>query len=139
MTINVAIISEHASPIAELGGVDSGGQNVYVAQIAKHLAKVGFAVDVFTRRDSAEGGTLVETPFGYRVYRVPAGPPRYVPKEDLLQYMPSFADWMARHIRRGNRYAVVHANFWMSGVVGCRLKQTFGIPLVTTFHALGRV
>ena len=49
----IAMISEHASPLAMLGGVDSGGQNVYVGQLARHLAALGYEVDVFTRRDSA--------------------------------------------------------------------------------------
>ena len=42
------MISDHASPLATLGGVDAGGQNVYVAQLAKRLAKAGVHVDVFT-------------------------------------------------------------------------------------------
>jgi hypothetical protein len=53
MSNRVAMISEHASPLAMLGGVDSGGQNVYVGQLARHLAANGYEVDVFTRRDSA--------------------------------------------------------------------------------------
>ena len=52
LTGKIAIISEHASPLACAGGVDSGGQNIYVAQVARHLARLGFSVDVFTRRDS---------------------------------------------------------------------------------------
>jgi D-inositol-3-phosphate glycosyltransferase len=48
----VALISEHASPLAILGGIDSGGQNVYVAHLALNLAQMGYSVDVFTRRES---------------------------------------------------------------------------------------
>jgi len=35
--MRIAMISEHASPLAGLGGADGGGQNVYVAQVARHL------------------------------------------------------------------------------------------------------
>jgi len=49
---NIALISEHASPLAALGGIDAGGQNIYVAQIARELGRLGYNVDVFTRRDS---------------------------------------------------------------------------------------
>jgi D-inositol-3-phosphate glycosyltransferase len=49
--MRVALISEHASPLATIGGVDCGGQNVYVAQFAQNLARMGHHVDVFTRRD----------------------------------------------------------------------------------------
>ena len=51
MTKRIALISEHASPLGFFGGTDSGGQNVYVGQVAKHLAAIGYWVDVFTRRD----------------------------------------------------------------------------------------
>ena len=51
MKRKVALVSEHASPLDALGGVDAGGQNVYVAQLARHLAMTGYSVDVFTRRD----------------------------------------------------------------------------------------
>ncbi len=40
------MISEHASPLAALGGEDSGGQNVYVAELARRLGTIGHQVDV---------------------------------------------------------------------------------------------
>jgi D-inositol-3-phosphate glycosyltransferase len=53
MKKRIALISEHASPFGVLGGVDSGGQNVYVGQLAKHLAAMGYTVDIFTRRENS--------------------------------------------------------------------------------------
>ena len=44
-------LSEHASPLALLGGVDAGGQNVYVDHVTRHLAASGHEVDILTRRD----------------------------------------------------------------------------------------
>lgn len=79
MSRRIALISEHASPLAVLGGVDSGGQNVYVAQVARHLAALGDEVDVFTRRTDPEQATVVEHSRGVRVIHVPAGPPAAVP------------------------------------------------------------
>src|SRR5919199_2076311 len=86
----IAIISEHASPLAMLGGVDSGGQNVYVGQLAKHLAALGFDVDVLTRRDNEALPEIAEWVNGVRIVHVPAGPPQAVPKEELLPYMEEF-------------------------------------------------
>ena len=54
------MISDHASPLAAQGGVDSGGQNVYVAQLTRRLAARGIEVDVFTRRDSADLPEVVQ-------------------------------------------------------------------------------
>ncbi len=135
----IAIISEHASPLAGLGGADSGGQNVYVAQTARRLAMLGHKVDVFTRRDGSRLPDVLDWKDGVRVIHVSAGPARRVRKEDLFPYMGDFADWCRRFIAAGAGYDVIHANFWMSGFVAAELKQRLGIPFVATFHALGRV
>lgn len=139
MPESVALISEHASPIAPLGGVDSGGQNVYVGQLANHLAALGYAVDVFTRRDCEMLPDSVQLASGARVIHVRSGPPRYVAKEELLPLMDEFSERMLRHCRRSGRYDLVHANFWTSGLVALRMKERLGMPYIVTFHALGRV
>lgn len=140
MTRRIALISEHASPLAVLGGVDSGGQNVYVGQVAKNLALMGYEVDVFTRRDSEHLPEIADWEPGVRIIHVPAGPPSIVPKEELLPYMCEFTRYMLRFMRaRRCRYDLVHANFFMSGLVAAEIKKEAGIPFVITFHALGRV
>jgi D-inositol-3-phosphate glycosyltransferase len=133
------MISEHASPLATLGGVDAGGQNVYVDQVARHLAERGHAVDVFTRRDDPNLPEVVSLAPGVRVIHVPAGPAEPIPKEQLLPWMDAFADWMGRRLPQAPAYDCIHANFFMSGLVGLELRQRLGLPLVVTFHALGRV
>lgn len=136
----IALISEHASPIAPLGSVDSGGQNVYVAQVARQLAHLGYQVDVFTRRDNESLPPVVNWQPGVRIVHVPAGPAHYIPKETMLPYMEQFGRAMIRFARRQKiPYDLVHANFFMSGMVAQQIKRTLGIPFVMTFHALGRV
>jgi glycosyltransferase involved in cell wall biosynthesis len=143
MSARIAIISEHASPLATLGGVDAGGQNVYVAQTARHLAAMGYHVDVFTRRDDEAQPAIVEWEPRLRVVHVRAGPASFVRKEALLPFMPQFARSiadMARAARaRGQGYALAHAHFFMSGLVARILKEELAIPYVVTFHALGKV
>jgi D-inositol-3-phosphate glycosyltransferase len=140
MTRRIALISEHASPLAVLGGVDAGGQNVYVAQVARHLAATGDLVDVYTRRDAPDLPSVVDVSPGVRVIHVPAGPAEPVAKEQLLRHMPEFLRWMVQDwTSRGRRYDIVHANFFMSGQVATRLRQALDIPFVVTFHALGKV
>lgn len=137
----IAMISEHASPLGLLGGVDSGGQNVYVGQLAKHLTMLGYEeVDVFTRRDSDRLPEIVEWVNGIRIINVPAGPPSYVRKEELLPHMGAFTDYMLQFCKYQRKaYDLLHANFWMSGLVAADIKKAIGIPFVITFHALGRV
>jgi glycosyltransferase involved in cell wall biosynthesis len=136
----IALISDHASPLAAPGSVDCGGQNVYVAHLARELALAGHLVDVFTRRDDAKQKQLVRWRDNVRVIHVPAGPAHYVPKEQMLPHIPAFARFTARFARhQGTPYDIVHANFFMSGMVARHLKQALGLPFVITFHALGRV
>jgi len=138
MSRRIALISEHASPLGALGGVDGGGQNVYVGQVARHLAMRGWEVDVFTRRDAEALPEVVECEPGVRVIHVPAGPPCVVAKEDLLPFMDAFTAYVLA-MARERPYDLIHANFWMSGLVAAEIKRALGIPFVVTFHALGRV
>jgi len=140
MRKKIAFISEHASPLAVLGGVDSGGQNVYVAELCKELARLGYSIDIFTRKDSSELDTEVLWLPGIRVIHVAAGPQDIVPKEQLLGYMGEFTENMLAFIKpKKIRYDLIHANFFMSGLVAFNIKKQLGIPYVITFHALGKI
>ena len=137
--MKIALISEHASPLAVAGGVDSGGQNIYVAHLAREFVKAGHKVDVFTRRDKALLPDIVDF-HGARVVHVPAGPPVQMPKESLLQYMDAFSAFVVKFASAEVvGYDVVHANFFMSGIAGMALQRALGVPLAVTFHALGKV
>ncbi|SNS99165.1 hypothetical protein SAMN06265795_11153 [Noviherbaspirillum humi] len=136
----IALISEHASPLAPPGSIDSGGQNVYVAHVARQLAQAGHLVDVFTRCDGAARPRIVNWQPNVRVIHVPAGPAHYIPKEAMLPHMEQFGRFVISFARRQKiAYDLAHANFFMSGMVAQQLKQALGIPFVITFHALGRV
>ncbi|MCP3804899.1 glycosyltransferase [Allokutzneria sp. A3M-2-11 16] len=136
--MRVAMISEHASPLAALGGVDAGGQNLHVAELSAALSRLGHETTVFTRRDDPDLPEVVRTPQGYRVVHVDAGPAEHVPKDDLLPYMGEFADVLRRHWAR-DRPDVAHAHFWMSGLATLLATKELGVPFVQTFHALGVV
>jgi glycosyltransferase involved in cell wall biosynthesis len=136
----VDLVSEHASPLAAIGGVDAGGQNVHVAALAAGLAQRGHAVTVHTRRDDAALPERVTTRDGYDVAHVSAGPPVPLPKDDLLGHMPAFAaalraGWSVRPPD------VVHAHFWMSGLAAVEAAGSLlsPVPVLQTFHALGSV
>ena len=136
--MRLAMISEHASPLATLGGEDSGGQNVYVAELARRLGAVGYQVDVFTRRDDARLPEIVPFSEGVRVVNLAAGPAEIVPKDEIFPFMGEFRDAFYR-FAESKAYDLVHANFWMSGWVSCEAKRDLGLPFVQTFHALGEV
>lgn len=140
MRKQVAFISEHASPLAVLGGVDSGGQNVYVAETAKQLAKMGFDIDIFTRWENPSLSKIINWLPGIRVIHLKAGKISTIPKEQLLSHMPEFRDEMIDFIVKENkRYSLIHAHFFMSALVAADIKKILNIPFVITFHALGMI
>jgi glycosyltransferase involved in cell wall biosynthesis len=136
--IRIAMVSEHASPLAALGGVDAGGQNVHVAELSAALARRGHEVRVYTRRDSVELPERVDTPDGYTVVHVPAGPATSLPKDELLAHMPAFGRFLACQWN-DEPPDVAHAHFWMSGVATLRAARRCDVVTVQTFHALGVV
>ena len=140
MRKRIAFISEHASPLAILGGIDAGGQNVYVAELAKYLSQLAYDIDIFTRWEDASLPQMVFWSEGVRIIHITAGPIKYIQKEDLLQYMPEFRQNMLRFIEQENiNYQLIHANFFMSALVAMELKEILDIPYVITYHALGKV
>ncbi|QQC92063.1 glycosyltransferase [Streptomyces alfalfae] len=136
--LSIALVSEHASPLAALGGVDAGGQNVHVACLAGALADRGHRVIVYTRRDARDLPDRVALRDGVEVHHVPAGPPEPIPKDELLPHMTDFGRHMARSWR--NRPPdLVHSHFWMSGLASLLATRETGLPLLHTYHALGTV
>ena len=73
--MRIAMISEHASPLAVLGGADAGGQNAHVAELSAALAAAGHDVRVYTRRDAPDCRRWCTPRTGSTVVHVPAGPP----------------------------------------------------------------
>ncbi|MBF6335894.1 glycosyltransferase [Nocardia abscessus] len=136
--MKIAMVSDHASPLAQLGGVDAGGQNVHVAELSAAIARRGHDVTVYTRHDGSRTEREVTTGAGYRVVHVPAGPPEPVPKDEIVPFLGEFGAFL-RDCWAGSRPDLVHAHFWMSGVASEPAARQLGIPLVVTFHALGCV
>ena len=136
--LRVALVSEHASPLATLGAVDAGGQNVHVAELAAGLTRLGHEVTVYTRRDDPDLATSVSTPAGYEVVHLSAGPARPLAKDALWPHLPEFARELEGWFEL-TQPDVAHAHFWMSAWATTRAAADRGIPYFVTFHALGAV
>src|ERR687898_2098353 len=136
----VAMLSVHTSPLAQPGAGDGGGMNVYVRSLALHLARAGVACDVLTRADHADQPPTVEVEPGFRVVHLAAGPIAPVPKQALPELVDPFVDAsLGFFAAQREPPGVLHANYWISGAVGHRLKHELDLPLVATFHTLDRV
>lgn len=135
----LAVLSYHTSPLAQPGTGDGGGMNVYVRELSSALARLGHEVDVYTRRDNAQVRDLVVVEPGLRVHHVTAGPATPLERAELPLFVDAFTDSVAAAFRCTGTPDAIHANYWLSGLSGHRLKHELNIPLIMTFHTLERV
>ncbi len=145
----LAVLSMHTSPLAQPGTGDGGGMNVYVRELTTALARAGVECDVYTRAWSPTLPATVTVEPGFRVHHVPAGPLATMAKEQLPAVVDEFTDNVRSLMMSGigvdpafheeTGYDALHANYWLSGLAGHRLKHELDLPLVSTFHTLARV
>ena len=133
----LAMLSLHTSPLVQPGGGDAGGMNVYVRELVAALAHGGADTTVYVRRwrDDLPKRLAVEP--GFEVVHIDAGDPN-LSKEQLPGIVDEFADGVRAHLAI-DPADVLHANYWLSGVAGHRLKHELDLPMVSTFHTLARV
>ncbi|MDI7863079.1 glycosyltransferase family 1 protein [Rhizobiaceae bacterium n13] len=135
----ILIISTHGYVAANppLGAADTGGQVVYVLELAKKLAQLGFAVDIFTRRfeDQPE---IDEVDQNVRVIRIPCGGNDFIPKEYLQRHLLEWCENAIRYIKRNQlEYFFISSHYWDAGAAGQRLSELMSIPHIHTPHSLG--
>ncbi len=137
--MNIAMISYHTCPLAVLGGKNTGGMNVYVRELTRFLGRAGVHVDVFTRsQDEHIPQVSHDLGYGNRVVHIPAGPETNLPKSQLAGYTQELADGILAFSQRKNiHYDLIHAHYWMSGIAGAILKETWKVPMLQMFHTLG--
>jgi len=136
----IALISDHGDPAADVGKEEAGGQNVYVRQVGEGLAKLGWQVDMFTRKVRPEDPAIVQHSPHCRTIRLVAGPQEFIPRDQVFNYMPEFVTAFQKfQAKEGANYPLVHTNYWMSAWVGLQLKAQSNIQLIHTYHSLGAV
>lgn len=135
------MLSYHTCPLATLGGKDAGGMNVYVRDLALYLGRKGVQLDVFTRsQDEHVPHVLHDLGYGNRVAHIPAGPEYPLPKKQLAEYIPEFADRILEFSTSKNlKYDLIHSHYWMSGLAAERLSSIWKAPVIQMFHTLGKL
>lgn len=121
----------------EFGKPDTGGQVVYVLELAKRFSRLGHYVDLMTRRfeDQPEFDQINEH---LRVWRIPFGGDEFIRKEDMHDYLGDFVTNALMNIRdRGRQYNVVYSHYWDAGWAGQKIAEELVIPHVHTPHSLG--
>lgn len=136
----IALISDHGDPAADIGREEAGGQNVYVRQVGEALSRLGWQVDMFTRKSHADDAKIVQHNPHCRTIRLSAGPESFVPRDQIFKYMPEFlSGFNAFQVKEGTNYPLVHTNYWMSAWIGLQLQAQNNVQLIHTYHSLGAV
>lgn len=133
------MVSTHGYVAAHppLGAADTGGQVVYVLELAKKLGQLGFDVDVWTRQFENQPESDRINPH-VRVVRVPCGGPGFIPKEYLHRALMEWCEHALRFIKRHRlTYQFINSHYWDAGVAGQRLAEALEVPHVHTPHSLG--
>jgi mannosylfructose-phosphate synthase len=142
-TVNrVAMLSTHGffDPVPRLGRTDTGGQVVYVLELAKALARIGIPVDIYTRWFDQEQDQVDPVPGNpdVRVIRIPAGPWEFIPKEKIYDVLPELTSNMIRFINENEiNYDLFHGHYVDAGIVALGVAKHFKKPCYFTAHSLG--
>ncbi|MCK6564373.1 MAG: glycosyltransferase [Dehalococcoidia bacterium] len=137
--MRIAQVSAHTSPLAPLGGRETGGMNVYVLELSHELARLGYEVDIFTRRDG-DLPRVEQVAANLRLVRLDAGPPEPVEKEEIVACLPDFARDMRRFTHgEGRGYDIIHSHYWQSAWAARAIARHLRVPHVVMFHTLGEV
>lgn len=136
---SILMLSVHGYVAAEpeLGKPDTGGQVVYVLELAKHFSRLGQRVDLVTRRfeDQPE---YEEVNRNFRIWRIPFGGEEFIRKEDMHDYLSDFLANLLSAVRdNGLQYDIVYSHYWDAGWAGQKVAEELGIPHVHTPHSLG--
>ncbi len=122
----------------QLGKTDTGGQTLYVLELAKALGKKNINVDIVTRQ--FENLPIEEEIFkNVKIIRVPAGPDTFVQKEKMYELLPEMVDnFIKYNVKKRRSYDIIHSHYWDGGYAGIILSKMLDIPHVHTPHTLGK-
>ncbi|MBN1591007.1 MAG: glycosyltransferase [Pirellulales bacterium] len=135
----IMMISTHGyiSAFPEFGKPDTGGQVVYVLELSKCFARLGYHVDILTRQFEGQRSWEHIAP-RVRILRFPCGPDEFVPKETLCEHIPEWVENAREHVEeKGLEYTQINSHYWDAGLAGQALANALGIPHVHTPHSIG--
>ncbi len=131
----IALISVHSDPANE-----TGRQNIYVRQIGEALSRLGWQVDMFTRKTDPNQAEIVQHNPLCRTVRLTAGVEQFVHRQKLIGFLPAFLKQLLQFQQDNDiQYRLIHTNYWLSAWVGMELKKSQPLKHIHTYHSLGVV
>jgi len=134
----IAMLSVHSCPLGKIGERDTGGMSVYIRELSRELEKMGFTIDIFTRRQCKEHPNLFNLGKNIRLVHIKAGPEEPQEKVRIFHYLDEFKYNLELFRQNFNiKYDIIFSHYWLSGWVAKNIQQWWNIPHVIMFHTLG--
>lgn len=135
--MNIAVISYHTCPLSDEKDADIGGLNTYVYELSRQMATQGHNIDIFTRLIDKNSPLIVNVQPNLRVIHIKAGRENKKPTKKLLTYIPRFYKNLENFIQQEKlEYDLVSCHYYLSGLVGLKIKEKIKKPMIITFHTL---
>ena len=127
--MNILQLAFHASPFNEIGKNDGGGMSIYIQQISKYLSE-NHNVTLVTgeKTESFEDKNL-------KFISLDIFEPE-LNVEDKEIYLQEFKNKLEESVDLKS-FDVIHAHYWLSGLVAKEISNELNIPFIFTSHSLG--
>jgi glycosyltransferase involved in cell wall biosynthesis len=127
--MNILQLSFHVSPFSEIGKNDGGGMSVYVQQISKHLSeKHNVTVVTGEKAESFKDKNLEF--ISLDIFEPDLNvEDKEIHLQEFKNRLEEFTDLKS--------FDVIHAHYWLSGLVAKEISNELNIPFIFTSHSLG--
>lgn len=138
MTMRLALISFHSCPFSLLGGDGAGGMSVYLRELASAMTKTfDLEIDIFTRLQWPQIRGIKKVLPKVRVIHLKAGPEKPFDRRLLFELLPEFSENLEDFIfQEDKKYDLIYSHYWLSGIVGEKLKPVLRVPHVHMYHTM---
>ena len=134
-SLKIGMVSLHSDPLGKPGTTNTGGMSIYIRELARHLARAGHEIDIYTQGSGQTEEVYITG--NVRLIRINSGH-GYIPKDELHNHiLPIFQSFRDHVQKNGWHYDIIHSHYWLSGLLGEKIQAEWQIPHVITFHTMG--
>jgi len=127
--MNILQLSFHTAPFGSIGKFDSGGLNIYVENVSQHLSKQNKVTVVTAEKaESFKKGNL-----DFRSLNLFE---KELSTEKKEKYLVDFKKRLDETLDLKS-FDIIHAHYWLSGLVAKQIANELNLPLIFTSHSLG--
>lgn len=127
--MNILQLSFHTAPFGSIGKFDSGGLNVYVEKVSQHLSEDNNVTVVTAEKaESFKKGNLDF--YSLNLFE------KELSTEKKEKYLVDFRKKLDETFDLKS-FDVIHAHYWLSGLVAKQIANDLNLPLIFTSHSLG--